>query len=41
MSRFSGLEKGPVIEPFMLTAQFKADSHPKKVNVGQGAYRYV
>ncbi len=39
-SRFSGLQQGPPIEPFLLTAQFKADKSEVKVNAGQGAYRF-
>ena len=39
-SLFGGLQEGPVIEPFLLTAQHRVDKNPNKVNVGQGTYRY-
>ncbi len=38
-SRFANLTEAPIIEPFLLTAQFKADPASVKVNAGQGSYR--
>jgi aspartate aminotransferase len=39
MSRFADVELAPPIEVFALTRQFNEDTHPKKVNLGVGAYR--
>ncbi|KAH8254201.1 hypothetical protein KR032_008859, partial [Drosophila birchii] len=39
MSIFADVPKGPAIEVFALTAAFKDDTHPKKVNLSVGAYR--
>jgi len=39
MSRYDGVEAGPPIEVFALTAAFTQDTFPQKVNLGVGAYR--
>ncbi|XP_037068128.1 aspartate aminotransferase, cytoplasmic-like [Pollicipes pollicipes] len=39
MSRFADVQTAPPIEVFALTRGFNADQHPKKVNLGVGAYR--
>lgn len=38
-SFFSDVTVAPPIEVFKLTRDFQADSHPKKVSLGVGAYR--
>merc|ERR1711970_1439140 len=38
-SRFSGVSMAPPIEVFQLSRDFQADSNPKKVSLGVGAYR--
>eukprot|EP00088_Acartia_fossae_P007121 TRINITY_DN1330_c0_g1_i15.p1 TRINITY_DN1330_c0_g1~~TRINITY_DN1330_c0_g1_i15.p1 ORF type:complete len:1382 (-),score=561.93 TRINITY_DN1330_c0_g1_i15:398-4543(-) len=38
-SIFSGVSMAPPIEVFQLSRDFQADSHPKKVSLGVGAYR--
>jgi aspartate aminotransferase len=39
MSRYDGVEAGPPIEIFALTAAYTQDTFPQKVNLGVGAYR--
>ncbi|XP_072041873.1 aspartate aminotransferase, cytoplasmic-like [Amphiura filiformis] len=39
MSRFSEIQQAPPVAVFALTAAYKADSNPNKVNCGVGAYR--
>lgn len=39
MSRYDGVQAGPPIEVFALTAAFTNDTSPNKVNLGVGAYR--
>lgn len=38
-SWFTNVTVAPAIEVFELTAEFKKDNHPNKVNLGVGAYR--
>ncbi|XP_075160762.1 glutamate oxaloacetate transaminase 1 [Haematobia irritans] len=38
-SIFAGVEQGPAIEVFALNRAFQEDTHPKKANLGVGAYR--
>merc|ERR1719466_476150 len=38
-SRFSCVSMAPPIEVFQLSRDFQADTHPKKVSLGVGAYR--
>jgi len=38
-SRFSGVSMAPPIEVFQLSRDFQADTNPKKVSLGVGAYR--
>ncbi|TMS23664.1 Aspartate aminotransferase, cytoplasmic [Larimichthys crocea] len=39
MSIFSDVPQAPPVAVFKLTADFREDSHPQKVNLGVGAYR--
>ncbi|CAL8353154.1 unnamed protein product [Boreogadus saida] len=39
MSIFSEVPQAPPVAVFKLTADFREDSHPQKVNLGVGAYR--
>ncbi|MED6245833.1 Golgi Transport [Ataeniobius toweri] len=39
MSLFSDVPQAPPVAVFKLTADFREDSHPQKVNLGVGAYR--
>jgi len=39
MSRFSSVEAAPPIEVFQLSRDFQADTDPRKVSLGVGAYR--
>lgn len=39
MSRFGKIPELPADEVFALTADFKNDKLPNKVNLGQGVYR--
>lgn len=39
MSVFSEVPQAPPVAVFKLTADFREDSHPQKVNLGVGAYR--
>ncbi|CAL8329858.1 unnamed protein product [Merluccius merluccius] len=39
MSLFSEVPQAPPVAVFKLTADFREDSHPQKVNLGVGAYR--
>ena len=39
MSKFVNVELAPPVAVFKLTADYKADQNPKKINLGVGAYR--
>ncbi|XP_064465698.1 aspartate aminotransferase, cytoplasmic-like isoform X1 [Ornithodoros turicata] len=39
MSRFSDVQAAPPVEIFALMRAYRADTHPKKVDLGVGAYR--
>lgn len=39
MSRFAGVQQAPAVSVFALTAAYKEDPNPQKVNAGVGAYR--